>query len=391
MEAYDVAIIGGGPSGLSSAISASRVRVEAILFEEHESIGLPCHCAGIVSSGRLRSLHIDGFEKAILASIDTMDIYLSLRYAFTIRSSIPQLVLDRAAFDKLLADKASNSGVELRLKSRVRALRYTSDDLVEVYTDDARFRCRVAILAEGLPGVLARNLGFDTGRLRMLPSIQYIARVYPHLASDVIEVHLLREVSPPFFVWVIPIDTDLCRVGLASYNPRRLRILLESFLSKRFRYWRRVSMDRWVIPIGGPLDSTVKKRIILVGDVAGQAKPTTGGGIISSMVCGMIAGRISGLASIRSDYTLLDRYEALWRRFFSFNFKIQKIARKAVDRMHWRTLSSIVESISREYSELRVLDLDTQIDLIFKLVSSPGLAVNVIRSLLNPPQISSRY
>ncbi|MDW8061837.1 MAG: hypothetical protein RMJ00_03980, partial [Nitrososphaerota archaeon] len=145
-----------------------------------------------------------------------------------------------------------------------------------------------------------------------------------------------------------------------------------------------LSESRWVISVGGPLRSTVKKRIILVGDVAGQTKPTTGGGIVSSIVCGTIAGRISGLASTRNDYTLLDMYEALWRKFLGFNFKIQKIARKAVDRMHWRTLSSIVESISREYQELRVVDLDTQIDLILKLISSPDLASKIVGSLLKP-------
>ncbi|MCX8161392.1 MAG: NAD(P)/FAD-dependent oxidoreductase [Candidatus Bathyarchaeota archaeon] len=384
METRDIAVIGGGPAGLSTAISASRFGVETILFEEHENIGLPWHCAGIASSSRLKSLHIEGFDKAVLAEFDTVDIYLSLRHAFTVISDVPQLILDRISFDNLLAEKASSSGVELKLRSKVKALRYTYDNLVEVYTDSARYKCRVVVLAEGLPGVLARNLGFDTKSLSMLPSIQYLARVDPPLTIGIVEVHLLPGLSPPFFVWVIPIDTDLCRVGLASHNPRKLKPLLESFLSKRFKNWYILSESRWVISVGGPLRSTVKKRIILVGDVAGQTKPTTGGGIVSSIVCGTIAGRISGLASTRNDYTLLDMYEALWRKFLGFNFKIQKIARKAVDRMHWRTLSSIVESISREYQELRVVDLDTQIDLILKLISSPDLASKIVGSLLKP-------
>ncbi|MEM2739328.1 MAG: FAD-dependent oxidoreductase, partial [Candidatus Bathyarchaeia archaeon] len=103
METYDVAVIGGGPAGLSAATSASRLYVETILFEEHEGIGLPWHCAGIVSSGRLKPLRIEGFDKTVLAEFDTVDVYLSLRRAFAIRSSIPQLVLDRVSFDNLLA------------------------------------------------------------------------------------------------------------------------------------------------------------------------------------------------------------------------------------------------------------------------------------------------
>ncbi|MDW8061838.1 MAG: FAD-dependent oxidoreductase, partial [Nitrososphaerota archaeon] len=117
METRDIAVIGGGPAGLSTAISASRFGVETILFEEHENIGLPWHCAGIASSSRLKSLHIEGFDKAVLAEFDTVDIYLSLRHAFTVISDVPQLILDRISFDNLLAEKASSSGVELKLRS----------------------------------------------------------------------------------------------------------------------------------------------------------------------------------------------------------------------------------------------------------------------------------
>jgi geranylgeranyl reductase family protein len=380
MEAYDVAVIGGGPAGLSTATSASKLHVDTILFEEHESIGLPWHCAGIVSSNRLRSLHIDGVEEAILARFDTVDVYLSLRHAFSIRSITPQLVLDRVAFDRLLAEKASSLGVELRLGSRVKSLRYKPGGLIDVDAGSDGCRCRVAVLAEGLPGVLAGKLGFDVRRLKPLPSIQYLVHVDPSSLPRAVEVHLLPAVSPPFFLWVIPIDESLCRVGLASGDAKKLKLLIEGFLSKRFKSWRMLSESRWAIPVGGPLHRTVGERILLVGDVAGQVKPTTGGGIISSIVCGMIAGKVSALASIENDYTLLDKYEALWRRFFGFNFKIQRIVRGVVDRASWRILSSVVESISMEYGVLEVADLDTQIDLIFKLASSPNLVSRVARS-----------
>lgn len=382
MKIYDVAVIGGGPAGLSAAASASRFNVDTILFEEHESIGLPWHCAGIVSYRMIRSLNLGGFEKTILSSFDTVDVYLSLRYVFSIRSSIPQLVLDRAAFDRFLADRASSYGAELVLGSRVKSLRYADGNLVDISIDGSNYKCRVAILAEGLPGVLARSLGFNLRKLSMLPSIQYLVRVAPDLDTGIVEVHLLPWLSPPFFAWVIPIDRDICRVGLASYRATQLKPFIEAFLSRRFANWRMMYGSRWLIPIGGPLDRTVKDRIMLVGDVAGQAKPTTGGGIISSIACGMIAGSIAGSASVEDEYSILGRYESLWRSFFDFKFRIQKIARKAVDRMRWEMLSSVVESISDMHREFRVVDLDTQIDLISKLASSPSIVLAILKSLL---------
>ncbi|MEM2323452.1 MAG: NAD(P)/FAD-dependent oxidoreductase [Candidatus Bathyarchaeia archaeon] len=382
MKIYDVAVIGGGPAGLSAATSASRFNADTILFEEHESIGLPWHCAGVVSSRMIRYLNLGGSEKTILSSFDTVDVYLSLRYVFSIRSSIPQLVLDRAAFDRFLADRASSYGVKLILRSRVRSLNYADGNLIDISTDGSSYKCRIAILAEGLPGVLARSLGFNLRKLTMLPSIQYLVHVAPNLDMGIVEVHLLQGLSPPFFAWVIPIDKGVCRVGLASYRSTQLKPFIEAFLSRRFNSWRMISKSRWLIPIGGPLDRTVKGHVILVGDVAGQAKPTTGGGIISSIACGMIAGSIAGSASVEDEYSILDQYESLWRSFFDFKFKIQKIARKAVDRMRWTILSSMVESISDMNREFRVVDLDTQIDLISKLISSPRIVFTILKSLL---------
>ncbi len=47
MRSYDVAIVGGGPAGLSAAYSASKNGATVILFERDKSIGHNIRTSGV--------------------------------------------------------------------------------------------------------------------------------------------------------------------------------------------------------------------------------------------------------------------------------------------------------------------------------------------------------
>jgi flavin-dependent dehydrogenase len=68
------------------------------------------------------------------------------------------------------------------------------------------------------------------------------------------------------------------------------------------------------IPIGPP-ERTAADGIMLVGDVAGQVKPVSGGGIYWSLICGKLAGTTAALAAAKGDASLevLSRYDDSWR------------------------------------------------------------------------------
>jgi flavin-dependent dehydrogenase len=54
----EVAVVGGGPAGLIAARELASKGVQVKVFEEHSKIGIPNHCAGVLSIEGLKRIGI---------------------------------------------------------------------------------------------------------------------------------------------------------------------------------------------------------------------------------------------------------------------------------------------------------------------------------------------
>src|SRR2546422_516583 len=98
---HDVIIVGGGPGGLYTALLLARGGFDVAVLEEHEVIGEPVHCTGVLATEAYEEFDIP--RDAILNELTTARFYSpsgqSIDY---LTDTVEALVVDRKLFDQHL-------------------------------------------------------------------------------------------------------------------------------------------------------------------------------------------------------------------------------------------------------------------------------------------------
>src|SRR5918994_1870913 len=150
---------------------------------------------------------------------------------------------------------------------------------------------------------------------------------------------------PDFFAWIIPSGNGKGKIGVAGRKINTLQTLesfIESFSSK-YSIIRKIYAPIW---IGGPLKKFVFNNMILVGDAAGQTKPTTAGGIFSCGMGGILAGSHIALYKKNAVNSLLNKYEIEWYSIFGKEFQRMLFFRKIMERLDNKSIDAIFSIIS---------------------------------------------
>ncbi|RLI11991.1 hypothetical protein DRO33_03170, partial [Candidatus Bathyarchaeota archaeon] len=132
----------------------------------------------------------------------------------------------------------------------------------------------------------------------------------------------------------IPLGAGRARIGLAcrGLDPRKA---LRAFIKSRFGVSLPESPYAGSVLTCGPIPKTYAPRALVVGDAAGQAKPTTGGGVVLGCLCAREAGRVAAEALSSGDISegCLRTYELTWRHLLGREFKAMRLARRLLNRL----------------------------------------------------------
>lgn len=349
-DAVDVIVIGAGPAGLSTARALAAQGRSVLVLEEHEQVGQPVHCTGL--------LGLEAFDELDLPTHTIRTVLRSARFhgaggrtVAVDAHGVAAAMVDRAAFDRALAKQAVDAGADLRCAHRVQQIEIEPDRVMVHASATAdrttAFQARVCVLACGAQYRFNRQLGLGIPRA-YLQTAQVEA---PFAPLDTVEIDLDRAIAPGGFAWVVPFSIDRvagARIGLMAVNNAAVRFArYAETLSARFGLPDHAALGvprLKVLPLG-PVRRSYGDRVLAVGDAAGLTKPTTGGGIYYSLLSGNIAAEVllDRLRDDRLNRESLRSYETQWRARLGPELRAGLAFRTLAARFDNRAVDSLLE------------------------------------------------
>ncbi|MEN8614420.1 NAD(P)/FAD-dependent oxidoreductase [Dehalogenimonas sp. THU2] len=355
----DVIIVGAGPAGSRVAFQLGSRNHDVILLEKRRTLGEPVCCTGIVSPECLAEFKIDTglilrrFSGARVHSPSGETIHIK-------RSTTQAIIIDRAAFDREMTEKACAAGARLELGSTVNCIEILPDRVV-VHAlrnqEPCQFTARSVVIAAGLTQKLTTQLGVGAVK-DFAVGVQLDVE---GAGITELEVFLGASVAPGFFAWKVPTSPGQAKLGMiVRDHPVEHMQAFTDLLNK---------VSGTIAPVGRPvcrpiplarLEKTFGERLLVVGDAAGQVKTTTGGGLYYGLLCADLAANTLHEALLRDTLQAgyLKSYEKAWHRRLRRDMFLGKLARNFILEHGDRHLDNLIRKTHQSGLLKRLLDDD---------------------------------
>ena len=347
-QEFDVLIVGAGPAGCTAAERLAGGGWSVAVLEEHDQVGDPVNCSGIISVEAVESFRLP--KELIRHTLNSVKFQSPGGQWLNFDAGRPLAhAVDRTDLDRVLAGRAERAGAEIYLGHRVLDVNPGAKSVsVRIRRDGnepVSLRARSVILATGAGVPLLQDLGWGGSDQRLLG-------VQTELELDAVnvEVYLGKKLAPEGFAWIVPLGDGLVKAGLLcpQDGPRYLR----SFLDRpdiRSRLLGEIGpIQCSVLPLGF-LRRTYRDRILVVGEAAGHIKTTTCGGIYYGMLtAGMAAEVLDGALmndSLGAEH--LSCYEKMWRELLQGEIETGLRLRRAFHLLNDFTLDKLVSLACR--------------------------------------------
>jgi digeranylgeranylglycerophospholipid reductase len=388
-EKYDIAVVGGGPAGLSAAYSAAKAGAKVVLFEKDDAIAHSVRTSGVTWISEMERLGIPGEYYNPVQNYR----FVSPSNDVLISGSTPKsCVLDVRATYQHLAFLAAGAGAKIMVKSNVINVVKEGDRVAGVKAStprgDLTARSALVIDASGFSTSVARRAG-EAGEWRRYG----VGAEYECYCDDVDSATWVLMVGQSYseagYAWIFPLSKNRVRIGVGIGRPESNAEPLEKLhdiLEKRLKPLdtigkiQPIELHYGFIPNEGVRRNSVTDGLLMVGDSAGQSNPLVLEGIRYAIEFGRLAGEV-GARSLSQNSTresLMD-YEKTWKE------KIESKIQSAL-RVQTRWLALTDEEWDKEIEILRDMTVDEFLDFI----KADFTAGNMMKLALHHPKLAAR-
>jgi len=284
---FDVAIVGAGPSGASTALKLAKAGVSTIIIEKEKLPRYKVCGGGFVYRG-LRNMSFD-VSNVIEKKFHTVDIFLGskLHFKTTRKDPIVSMIM-RDSFDELIIKEAKKYGATLLDEHKVISLEKNTSNTI-ITTNKNKIQAKIVIAADGAYSPLAKMAGWKTDTRKLIPALEYEVYVTDEEYQKHCEsVRFDIDAVPGGYGWNFPKKNHFSiGVGCFESKPSNIKALCEEYIEYLgIKNITHIEKHGFQIPVSARKDGFVKGNVFLIGDAAGFADSITAEGISNAIYSG---------------------------------------------------------------------------------------------------------
>jgi len=300
----DVLVVGGGPAGSSAARAAAKKGLKTIVIDKREHIGNPALCAEGIGEYLINYLPFEIPKDQLIWKMEGMSFWTDDIYIEKIGDFWKSYSVDRKKFDKWLSELAKNAGAKLYTNTSLVDLRIDEENnvknaIVEQNGKAMEILPRVVVAADGVESTVLKLLGLYN------PKRGDIAEVYSwemknlDLIKPELEQVFTGEFTPSGYAYIFPKGKKNANIGVGGIYPeKKIEQYFEEFLEiphvkKQVKNAEYIVEKSKNATFNDLTDKWIYGNIVLAGDSANQNLKPFIEGILPSIICGDISGKIS--------------------------------------------------------------------------------------------------
>ena len=390
-ERFDIAVVGGGPAGLSAAYTAAMAGAKVILFEKDQSIAHNIRTSGVTWISEMERL---GMPSKFYNPIQNYRFVSPSNDVIIRGDAAKSCVLDVRAAYQHLAFLAAREGAQLMIKSIVTDVIKEGQRVAGVKASTPAGKLtvhsRLVIDASGFSTSVGRKAGVVDQWSRYGVGAEYECYC-DDIDSTTWALMVGQNYSDAGYAWFFPLSKNRVRVGVGIGRPESNAEPLEklnNIIEKRFKPLDAIGdgkiqpleLHYGFIPNEGVRHNSIADGLIMVGDSAGQSNPLVLEGIRYAIEFGRLAGEVGADSlSHNSDRESLLQYERSWKA------KAESRIHSALKvQMRWIGLTD--EQWDKEIEILRDMTVDEFLDFI----KADFSRVNMMKLALHHPKVVAR-